>query len=123
MSGEGSPMDSRLLTQIIERGSDTLAEAMYRQLVRERLVAGGSRSSRAHATSWQRLVGRALQEGLLKVAQARQLLRELGDGRPPSLQARPRTRGVRNSMSATGRRAGDPAAGPTLPRRGRKVLR
>jgi hypothetical protein len=110
-------MESRLLTQIIERGSDMLAEATYRQLVRERLVAGGSRSRRAHATSWQRLVGCALQEGLLEAAEARQLLRELGDGRAPFLPARPRTRGARNPVA--GRRAGDPMEGPPLPRRRR----
>jgi len=108
-------MESRLLTQIIERGSDSLVEATYRQLVRDRLVAGDSRSKRTHATSWQRLVGRALQEGLLETAEARQLLRELCDGRAPFLPARPRTQGARTP--ASGQRADSPTGGPPLQRR------
>ena len=73
-------MEDRILARIIARGSDALAEAMYRQLLRDRMAAAFP-SRRAPGDSWRRVIGRAVGEGLLEAAEARRFLRDMSDAR------------------------------------------
>src|SRR5512136_2696921 len=86
-------MVSRLLTQLIERASDFLANAIYQRILDDRCTGTRHAALSGASTTWKQILARAMEERILDRSEAREFLSEMrGESMTPGSSASDKAR-------------------------------